>query len=168
MELEDAEREKYIADLRWLADTLESNPTLQTPYFGAAIIGAKSKEDIAINVKAYGGHWKKGGDDSDLTLNRLINQNLSLHIYARRNDVCERVVVGKRLIPEVVLPATREQVFPEHEVEIVKWNCPVLLEETGSQYSPDTEAENDAKPSLAERQAGADMVPAIDPNPEVL
>lgn len=42
-----------------------------------------------------------------------------------------------------------------------------LIANDGSAYSPDTEAENNAKPSLVERQAGADMVLAIDPNPEV-
>jgi hypothetical protein len=42
-----------------------------------------------------------------------------------RETVCERVVVGKKLVPahgEIVLPAE-----PEKEIDIVEWNCHSLL-----------------------------------------
>ena len=89
------------------------------------------------------------GDDLDITITNCPSIKLSIP----RNNVCK-----------LVTPAVYDcepLLSPEEEQSL---SAP----EQSSSYSPDTEAENNAKPTLVERQAGIDMVLAIDPNPEVL
>jgi hypothetical protein len=75
------------------------------------------------------------GDDLDITITNCPSIKLSIP----RNKVCK-----------LVSPAI--------------YDCEPLLspqedESIGSPYSPDTDAENNAKPTLVECKAGVDMVP---------
>ena len=48
---------------------------------------------------------------------------------ARREAVCQRKVVGTRIIPAQTVPSsyTEEKFIPEHEEEIVEWDCSPVL-----------------------------------------
>ena len=132
-------------ELHKQADYLLSHPEFPIPGGANKYICFWSKESFLLAVRALEPCTKEyKGDDLDITITNCPSIKLSIP----RNKVCK-----------LVSPAI--------------YDCEPLLspqedESIGSAYSPDTEAENDAKPSLVERQAGADMVPAIDPNPEVL
>jgi hypothetical protein len=58
---------------------------------------------------------------------------IELQFSARREAVCQRKIVGTRIIPAQTVPSsyTEEKFIPEHEEEIVEWDCgePILAKE---------------------------------------
>ena len=123
------ERAKTIAALRHIADTLEGNPLLSVPFFGSGIIAANSLEEMVATGRSYGGFWSKEVTDSDFHLNRVFTSDLRLLIYTARENVCERIVVGTKIIPATTLPARDEVHMPERTEELVEWHCPKSLSE---------------------------------------
>jgi len=120
-------RDEVIMGLRTLADILEANPDAPTPYFGTGYVGVSSIDEMRSAAKSYGGFWKKEPDQNDYQMRKEITPSLSILIYASHEKVCKKIVVGKKLIPAVTLPARAEIVMPEHEEEIVEWHCPEVL-----------------------------------------
>jgi hypothetical protein len=119
---------QFVHILRKLAALYEQKPTLPVVYalghMGDAIY-CHSKEEFATTVKAFGGGEK---DATDQTIEFYPVAFPTLKIVAFKNQVCERVVVGKRIIPALpafTLPATKE-----HEEEIVEWRCSPFTQET--------------------------------------
>jgi hypothetical protein len=59
---------------------------------------------------------------------------IGLHVYARRDQVCERVVTGTETVTRTVKDPAALAEVPEvevtEEVEIVKWECKPLLAST--------------------------------------
>lgn len=61
------------------------------------------------------GTFQKTVDDTYFNAKRYFDGGVSIEVYIERAKVCQRRVVGKRLIPEKVIPAREE--------EIVEWEC---------------------------------------------
>lgn len=127
MRLDNEARAKYVAGLRKIADTIEANPELIVPYLGAGVVQCGTVEEIRAFVKAFGGKWAKRSDENDFEMVQELSYGLSLMIFASHENVCQRVVVGTKHIPEIVVPASEERVIPAHEIEQVKWVCPEVL-----------------------------------------
>jgi hypothetical protein len=109
------EREQYISNLRAYADWIEDHP--QVPIglvrdFNVFV----SKEEAQSAVKGSG-KWEKGTTDIYSYFDRKIG-SIRHRLYVERKMVCERNVVGTKIVPE-------------HEEEIVEWVCkPILAEGT--------------------------------------
>lgn len=116
--------EKYIKNLRELADYLESRGfTIKEGdiFYGTApsYISCSEISSFKKNVKAMGAYKKHAG--SDLEAEREFGM-AKLQVYIPRRKVCERIVTGTRIIPaeaERIVPAK-----PEQTEDIVKYKCP--------------------------------------------
>lgn len=124
-------RQEYVTGLRKLADFIESLnvteaeqgevPVMSGFWFGHKLQGfVHSKEDIAIWARTLGS-FEKQFDSNYLELNKRFSENVSIEVNVTRNVICERVVVGKKTVPETYIPS---KFVAEHEEEIVEWRCP--------------------------------------------
>lgn len=108
----DNERADYIADLRQIADWLEQHPNVPLPNTMALNCLMMRREDFGPASRGSG-PWEKAATESFFVLRHKF-QVMSVDLYAYRGKVCERVVVGKKVIPAQ----------PEREEDIVEWHCP--------------------------------------------
>lgn len=130
------ERIAHVAGLRQLADILEANPQIKTPfqYIGGVNFytweGDDPKEEMRNWRRAAGGTWNKEWEDGaygDFILKRTFG-DIEVRLKTPRENVCERVVV--ETVTETVMeyPAEAfagiEKVAVEREKEIVEWVCP--------------------------------------------
>jgi hypothetical protein len=88
-------------------------------------LSAERKRTAAIDViKRLGGGEKSWGGEFFSFIHEFA-PGVTFTVHAERQDICERVVVGKKTVPaskEIVLSA-----IPEREVDIVEWRCAPLL-----------------------------------------
>ena len=115
------ERQDFIDGLRELADIYERKPWLEVPYSSTMWIFTHEAETFVQQIAAFGNGAKKYvGEDIEFIPNII----LDLKVNCKREQICERKVIGKKLVQEKHIAA---QVIPEHEEEIVEWECrPVL------------------------------------------
>jgi hypothetical protein len=118
----------FISGLRQLAQVFESNPDMPIPGWSQEITIwpdklEDSKADAKKLLEVLGGTEKKYDNLFELSWN--FGQMLKLRFLTYRENICERVVVGKKVIPaqeERVIPATEEYVE-----DIVEWKCSSIL-----------------------------------------
>jgi hypothetical protein len=115
------ERQDFIDGLRELANIYEQKPWLEVPYQSTMWIFTQDAPTFIQQIAAFGSGAKKySGEDIEFIPNVL----LDLKVNCKREQICERKVVGKKLVPEQYHPA---HTTPAHEEEIVEWECrPVL------------------------------------------
>ncbi len=118
-------RQEFIYGLRNIANALEENADMPIPYVSIYQRVEEASELLAI-VKGYGGQWQKSTDSADFNMLREFG-GIKFMVYVSREKVCKRIVVGKKVVPESIQPATEEKIIPEHEEEIVQWDCPPSL-----------------------------------------
>lgn len=124
-----AEREDFIQALRDLADFFEQHPDVPAPRWQQSISlfasYANPKADMAAVARAMGSAAKNYSDEL-VTLRKPFGEWLELTMHANRDEVCERVVVGTKIIPaepKRIIPAQ-----PARTEDIVEWHCTPLLE----------------------------------------
>ena len=127
--------------LRRAADLLDEHPDLPAPVITAWSSGTlevgwqlmngdradDQKAAVRQIVRAIGGKWDKTdhGAGSDMYFKRKLD-GLNLTIYATREQICERVVVGEETVTIPAKPAEPERTEVR---ETVEWRCaPVLAE----------------------------------------
>jgi len=110
-------RQRTIDDMRDFLDFIEANPIVPMPYFGSVNAYPQGGVDIKDVVKALG-NVKKSTMPSFFTVTRNFG-NLTFGVNFSRSDVCERKVVGTKVIPE--------RIIQEYEIEIIDWICPPSL-----------------------------------------
>jgi hypothetical protein len=71
-----------------------------------------TRDDLVAAAKGSTG-WDKGYLDSSFELKRSFGGGVKISINADRDQVCERVVVGQRVVDAV----------PAHVVDVVEWKC---------------------------------------------
>lgn len=137
-------RGKTINAHRELADLLESNPNMPLP-FGAASLywnvteyhrHTQEKQEIVPAMRAIrrvlGGAYQKNYGSDDFEMRGRFADYFDTCIFANRESVCEKVVVGQKTEvkavqdPELVAKATAEIPFEEIEVttDVTEWICP--------------------------------------------
>ena len=108
-----------VNDLRAFATWLEDKPNivkkLGNKVFGMYLSTYSAKEDLAILVKEIGACEKEYLDNS-LYLRRDFGKTVQLSLSTSREAVCAKKVVGTKTVPSAY--------YPEHEVDIVEWDCP--------------------------------------------
>jgi hypothetical protein len=45
-------------------------------------------------------------------------------LYSSKKDICRRIQVGEKEIPEQIIPAKPEEIIPAHTEPIYEWRCP--------------------------------------------
>lgn len=119
-------RRAFVAGLRELADWYEQAPHwMPEPHSstGHMCIYAYQVDGLkpADVAKALGGHCEKRHAGHIFYLIREFG-SLRLDVNFSRDVVCERKVI-RRIVPETTVPASEKQVIPEHEEEVVEWDC---------------------------------------------
>ena len=120
------EREALIDGLRGLAAFLETHPDVPRPSSTCGFyVFCANKEEMAQAAKSVGGRLEKSATTNYFMLRKDFGP-LRLEIAVEREQICERVVVGTKVVPakpECVLPAT-----PETVEEVIEWRCSSVLE----------------------------------------
>ena len=113
-------QQKLSHGLRQLAEWYDKHPDAPIPYDATTItvFGFSAKPE---EVRAIGSAKKEWGE----SIFRLTVElpNATIRFIACRSDVCTRKVVGTRTVPEKVVKATEAEIIPEHEEDIVEWEC---------------------------------------------
>lgn len=78
-----------------------------------------TREEAKTAVEATGPGAKSDGVSTIVFTPQLLKGVANIHIW--KEEVCKRVVTGKKHIEELVIPA--------HDEEIVEWECGSLLKE---------------------------------------
>ena len=104
-------RAQTIQDMRTLLDFVEAHPDIPMPYFGQVDAFA-GKENLRTIAKAMSPATKKSEGDFFMLTRRFGSVNLEVNFP--RDEVCERVEVGKKVVPAV----------PKHEEPLYEWKCP--------------------------------------------
>ena len=50
--------------------------------------------------------------------------NFALIFMASRDNVCKKIIKGKKIVPEYVVKGTPSRVIAEHEEDVFEWECP--------------------------------------------
>lgn len=126
-------RLEYVIALRELADYIENHElpdTIQGIWSDQAheifstftlYINARTKKDFGT-LCAELGSFEKVVTDYSTGAEVKLPTGMKVHVSIDRDQVCKRIVVGTKIVP-----ATEEEIIPaqpEHEEEIVKWECP--------------------------------------------
>jgi hypothetical protein len=125
-------RRQFIEGLRAVANFYEENPGAW--YDGMHLTlnmyvwGRSARKTLAEMARAFG-QCNKVYDDNNITLSRQFSEQVTVAVFAPRAKVCRRVVMGTRILPARIVPATEEIRIPPSRVEIVEWRCDPLLDE---------------------------------------
>ena len=143
---------EYAAGLRQVAEFIEAHTEIPLPTATLTCYGMSDKKVAALVARALGqgGRCNKVYEDSLLRLKREFGA-IELEYLGLRSNVCERVRVGKRLVPEKYVPpqpATEGQIIPEHEEIVYDWVCGPLLAVPDSVEIPEEKALTDGTPIL--------------------
>jgi len=119
------EQQLYSQGLREIADFYDAHPEVKLPYDGPLSefrIFGLSKAELALTLRAFGKAEKKYTNDT-FEIVKTFPSGRKLYTYNPRNSICEKKVVGTKIVPAepektVVVPAK-----PEREEEIVVWDC---------------------------------------------
>src|SRR6266498_647782 len=150
----DSPRAEFLASLRLLIDWLQAHPDVPQPYhlLGDKLYIYVYGEDpraVLARIARATGNAHKDVDDARFEPRRPSGA-ITLVASARRDEVCERVVVGTREVtrraPDPHALAALPMVTVTEIVEDVQWVCPPSL------LNPDA-------PSSAQSMAGAGAAP---------
>lgn len=125
-------RKGYVKALREIADFFEANEEVPLPDPDPLhiFVGASSKEDAARIVRGFGTCQKRLNDSVGLYYIEREFGGLTVSAVFSRNAICDRLVVGSKIIPEQIIP---EQIIPAHTEDVVEWHCPDVLLEVSSE-----------------------------------
>lgn len=130
-----------IAGLRALADFLEHNPDLAEHVGNDRFLVAVSHEpdpkalmaQFARAAKAAGIPVAKSYDETWGNVELHFGSALSICVFAPRDAVCERIVLGTETVTKTVKDPEALKAVPDvvvtEEVELVEWRCLPLLDD---------------------------------------
>jgi hypothetical protein len=134
--LEQQRRRHFIEGLQAVAKFYAENPDAY--YDGMHLTlnmyvwGSAARKTLAETARAFG-QCEKIYDDKNVTVSRQFSEKVTVSVFAPRAKVCRRVVLGQRMLPARIVPATEEVRIPPALVQIVEWQCdPLLPGDTGS------------------------------------
>jgi hypothetical protein len=131
MNLDQRRRLHFIEGLRAVAKFYEDHPNAW--YDGMHLTlnmfvwGRAAGKTLAETARAFG-QCNKVYDETNVTVSRQFSEQVTVAVFAPRAKVCRRVVLGARVLPARIVPATDEIRIPEARVDIVEWQCGPLLQ----------------------------------------
>jgi hypothetical protein len=117
---------EFAKGLRGLADWCETDEAEQLEASSSNVIVnlfAWTKESFTEKAKIFGAA-KKASDENYLMLQKRFSSTVGVDLNGHHSEICERVQVGEREIPEVIVPAQNEQIIPARVEPIYEWKCP--------------------------------------------
>ena len=125
-------RRQFIEGLRAVATFYEQNPGAW--YDGMHLtlnmyVWGRTARKALIETARLFGHCNKIYDENNITVSRQFSEQVTVAVFAARARVCRRVILGSRILPERIVPATSEVRIPASRVEIVEWQCDPLLKD---------------------------------------
>ena len=125
-------RRQFIEGLRAVATFYEQNPGAW--YDGMHLtlnmyVWGRTARKALIETARLFGRCNKIYDENNITVSRQFSEQVTVAVFASRARVCRRVILGSRILPERILPATSEVRIPASRVEIVEWQCDPLLKD---------------------------------------
>jgi hypothetical protein len=132
MSNEQLRRRQFIEGLRAVAEFYEKNPGAW--YDGMHLtlnmyVWGRAARKALIETARLFGRCNKIYDENNITVSRQFSEQVTLAVFAARARVCRRQVLGSRILPERIVPATSELRIPASRVEIVEWQCDPLLKD---------------------------------------
>jgi hypothetical protein len=129
---EQLRRRQFIEGLRAVAKFYEENPGAS--YDGMHLtlnmyVWGRTARKALIETARLFGHCNKIYDENNITVSRQFSEQVTVAVFAARVRVCRRVILGSRILPERIVPATSEVRIPASRVEIVEWQCDPLLKD---------------------------------------
>lgn len=110
------QRRALVQGLRDVATFIETHPDIPTPVVNPMNVFCDDKQAMAKAVRALGSAQKHVNDDWFFV--RRSFGPVELDLNCRRDLVCERMVIGKKIIAAQ----------PEREVDDVIWDCGAILD----------------------------------------
>lgn len=129
---EQLRRREFVQGLRAVAEFYEKNPSAW--YDGMHLtlnmyVWGRAARKALIETARLFGCCNKTYDENNITVSRQFSEQVTLAIFAARARVCRRVVLGSRILPARIMPATSEVRIPASTIEIVEWECDPLLKD---------------------------------------
>lgn len=109
------ERTAQLSAMTDLLQFLNDHPEIPIPYWGivnAFVDNADALDPIARAMAPC----KKAVVGSHFSLDHRFGSQITLSVNFERDEVCKKVVVGHKKIPETIVEA--------RTVEVVEWECP--------------------------------------------
>lgn len=136
----DDSRREWIDQLRAVADFLETHPDWQIPGLGVRVaavhyepLHGDAKQFVARHTRMLG-TAEKGTRDDYFDVRRAFGPH-EVVVVAKRDDICERVVLGTKTVEVKVPPPGVEMLTETREVEVVEWVCPESILAAGAQIN---------------------------------
>ena len=138
---------RQAAGLRALADLIEAHPGLAVHMrysldrvLVCVTVAEDQKGALAAFLRAAPKRSRKNFEDGKWAAVDVDLGAVKLHVYADRDQVCERVVVGTREVTEEVPDPEALAAVPTmtqtRTEEIVEWQCRPLLADTTTVAAP--------------------------------
>ena len=126
---EQDERELRLTDAQSVLEWLAAHPEIPLPsefskWGHLNIYAWDNRKEARVMARAMG-TFEKQADTNMLRLLKRFGRVTVCAVF-RRRQVCERIVVDTKEIPEEVIPA---KTVPAHVEEVIVWRCPSLLDD---------------------------------------
>lgn len=145
---DDKVRQNKIDGMRELLDLLEAQPIIPIPSFFEVNVwihkDGASISDLARALKPV----NKKSLGSNYILERVFNDNISLHVNFDREEVCERVVVRTEEVPAQLVEA--------YTREVVEWKCPESIMDHDDSDDEDDVADEDTNDAINNDEEATD------------
>lgn len=116
--------DRHLIDgMRRCCDWLETHP-INTSTDVRLHVFVSDADELRRTIRGWG-MMTKYADDHFFYAEKKFNKRVEVSVCSSRENVCERVQVGERVVPaepEKIVPATVERVEP-----VYVWRCPELL-----------------------------------------
>lgn len=107
------ERRAFVNGLRQMANFVEANEELPVPMGCSMNVFVTHRRELAALARVGGAKWEKRANGNYFSLVVTFDGKHTYEINIERQQMCRRVVTGKRVVPAE----------PEHEVEEFAWVC---------------------------------------------
>jgi len=121
------ERIDLVDGLRKMADFFEAHPEIECPYSVQANVYGASKESLQAFAKAAG-RVDKDAVGSTFWLRKKFSQKVQLDFNAQRDEVCEQVQVGTKMVEAQPERIEVHEAVEAHEEPVYEWRCGSILQ----------------------------------------
>ncbi len=127
-----------------LSEIYENNPDIPQPSSFKdgchEFLFCTTKESVEKTLKAFG-----SGEKYDGTTNILFypKKCQSIIIAIEKGQICKKVKVGTREVPETITPGVPERIVPAHTEDVFEWECGSLLKPAEEEEEKEDDANDE-------------------------
>jgi len=119
-------RREFIRGLHAIADFYEQNPLAYYDRMHLTIsmyVGGREAHTAMSDMAHAFGQYVKTYEEQTVTIARAFSKQVTLALFAPKEKICRRVVIGEHILPARVIPATNEVHIPARREPVVTWEC---------------------------------------------